>query len=248
MQALQKYYHSDSQSLLDEDIKHLPKPVQRYLYYTGVVGEPKLWNFRIEFEGRMKLDEKKDWTNITSEQYNFLDSPVRLFYIKTRMFGLPIYGLHLYKDEKGIMQIKAAGLITVVDARGPEMNEGDTVTLFNDMCLFAPASLIDPRISWETIDNNEVKAVFTNGANKISAILYFNEIGELTNFVSDDRSMTASDGSYQKLKWSTPIKEYREVNGIKVPYYAEAIWTLHDNQEYKYAQFYLKDIKYNCSK
>jgi len=59
--------------------------------------------------------------------------------------------------------------------------------IFNDMCLFAPASLVDSRISWEEVDAFIVKATFINGGNKVSAELYFNEKGELVNFISNDR-------------------------------------------------------------
>ena len=52
----------------------------------------------------------------------------------------------MYKDEKAIMVIKLAGLFKVVNAKGVEMNQGETVTVFNDMCCMAPATLIDKDI------------------------------------------------------------------------------------------------------
>lgn len=42
------------------------------------------------------------------------------------------------------------------------MDKTETVTLFNDMCLMAPATLIDRRIQWQEIDRNSVKATFIN--------------------------------------------------------------------------------------
>ena len=38
------------------------------------------------------------------------------------------------------MRVKAAALVSVAEASGPEMDQSETVTLFNDMCMFAPAS------------------------------------------------------------------------------------------------------------
>ena len=45
------------------------------------------------------------------------------------------------------MEIKLAGLFKVVDACGPEMNRGETVSLFNDMCFMEPGSLISLTIA-----------------------------------------------------------------------------------------------------
>ena len=47
----------------------------------------------------------------------------------------------------------------------------------------------------ETIDPRRVRAGFTNAGHRIHAELAFNESGELTNFVSDDRSQTSPDGA-----------------------------------------------------
>jgi prepilin signal peptidase PulO-like enzyme (type II secretory pathway) len=44
------------------------------------------------------------------------------------------------------MTVKAAALVPVVQVSGPEMSQGETVTMFNDMCVMAPATLIDPAI------------------------------------------------------------------------------------------------------
>jgi hypothetical protein len=95
------------------------------------------------------------------------------------------------------MEIKIAGLFRVVDAKGFEMNRGETVTIFNDMCLLAPSTLTDRRIEWEIIDPRCVKAIFTNGEISIVATLIFNEKGEIINFISPDRYETADGKNYK---------------------------------------------------
>lgn len=96
---------------------------------------------------------------------------------------------------------------------GAEMDMAETVTFFNDMCCMGPATLIDKRINWLEIDNNEVKASFTNNNITIYAWLYFNDIGELENFNSNDRY---DYNAGKKVPWSTPLKDYEEVNGYKL--------------------------------
>jgi Family of unknown function (DUF6544) len=119
------------------------------------------------------------------------------------------------------------------------MTKGETVTLFNDMCVLAPATLIDKNIQWETVDPLAVKATFTNQGYTISAVLYFNERGELINFVSDDRYQAFRGNKFENFRWSTPIKNYKDIDGRKVAIYGEAIWQM-PKGEFAYAKLTLK--------
>jgi hypothetical protein len=246
--ALERTSKIEKNILKESDIKHLPEAVQKYLRYVGVIGKEKVYNFKAITEGQMKMDrDKKEWTDIKIVQYNFFDDELtRLFYMKANMFHIPVYGLHSYTRKEAGMLIKAAGLFTVLDAKGQEMRIGDTTTLLNDMCFYAPAALIDSRIKWETVDLNTVKATFENEGCEISALLYFNEKSELANFVSQDRFFTPLDGSpSRKAQWSTPISNYKEINGLKLPGYGEAVWNFPEG-DYCYAKFTnIKKVEYN---
>jgi hypothetical protein len=231
--------------LTEEEIKHLPIPVQKYLIYTGSVGKEKIQNIRVISSGGIKLKPDSDFLNYNATQYNFFDQPARAFFIKSKMYGLPFDGLHLYIGRNATMRIKVASLIQVVDAKGPEMNKGETVTMFNDMCFLAPPSLIDKNIEWETVDSLTVKAKFTNQENTITAVLFFNEKGELVNFSSKDRYESADGKVYKSYEWTTPLKNYKDYNGRKLASYGEAIWHK-PSGEYCYIKFNVINIEYNC--
>jgi hypothetical protein len=179
-------------------------------------------------------------------QYSEVKDIKRLYFMEMKMSGLPIVGLHKYADTKAIMLVKLAGLFTVADGKGEEMNKGETVTVFNDMCMFAPATLIDGRIQWESIGPLTVKATFDNKGIKVSALLYFNEKGELINFVSEDRYYSPTGKTYQKIRWSTPVKEYKDYDGIRISSGGEAVWSFPDG-DYCYARANIKEIKYNIT-
>jgi hypothetical protein len=235
----------DNLSVLSEtDVQHLPDSVQKYLRYSGAIGKPKVNNFRLAFDGKMKQKMGAKWMDISSEQYNFYDDYARLFYIKSSLFGIPFDGLHAYIGNKATMQIKVAFFFQVVDAKGEKMDQSDTVTLFNDMCVFAPATLIDKNIQWEQVDPLTVEAKFTNADMTVAAALYFNEKGELINFISDDRYYTENGEKYINYRWSTPISGYTDFNGRKVPASGEAIWHTPEG-EFVYARFGLTEIEYN---
>ena len=83
--------------------------------------------------------------------------------------------------------VRVANLFNVVDVKGEDLTTAETVTLLNDMCIFVPGNLYDKRLTWKEIDSLSCAVTIENGKYKVSAILYFNEKGELINFVSDDR-------------------------------------------------------------
>jgi hypothetical protein len=68
--------------------------------------------------------------------------------------------------------------------------------------------------------------------------------GELINFVSDDRSALQDDGTLRKARWSTPVRDYRDFEGRKVPTYGEAIWNYPEG-DFTYGIFNLKGVSYN---
>ncbi|AKA34287.1 DUF6544 family protein [Flagellimonas lutaonensis] len=239
--AMQKMVATD-EVITESDLATIPEPVRNYLNYVGVVGKPKLQNVKIVFEGEMR-DRGKAWFKFTSEQYNFFDDPTRLFFMKAKVLGLPTTGYHRYTKDGAGMMIKLLSLFPVAKVDGPAMFPTETVTFFNDLCLFAPVALIDDRIQWETMDKQTVKTMFTVNGTTISAMLYFNEKGQLVNFVSDDRISVDEMKTYP---FSTPTGNYQNINGYNLPTYGEAVWHYPDG-EFVYGKFNLKSIEYNVS-
>jgi hypothetical protein len=230
--------------LTEAEIAYLPEPVRKYIRYAGCINKPIVNNFKIEFSGKIRSHEKKDWMQLTSEQYNFIKTPTRLFFLDATMKGLPVGGFHSFKNGNAFMDIRLLSMFKVQYMTGKEAGISETVTFFNDMCVMAPAALIDTRIAWLEIEGNKVKASFSNNGITISAWLFFNEKGELVNFVSEDRSALEEDGTITKLKWSTPLRDYKDINGYRLASYAETIYTYPDG-DFTYATFTLKNIEYN---
>ncbi|NND34026.1 MAG: hypothetical protein HKN76_15665 [Saprospiraceae bacterium] len=228
--------------LEERDLLHLPEIVQKYLRYSGVINKPKVYNAKILLEGQMR-GRDQDWFQFESEQYNFFDQPSRFFLMQAKVKGFSTYGYHRYKNTKASMLIKLLGLFPVVNHDGAEMDTAETVTLFNEMCLMAPATLITKNIVWKTIDSHSVTANFTNDHITVSATLYFNDAGQLIDFQSEDRYEVAD---MQRYPFSTPIGKYQARNGYNLFTFGEAIWHYPDG-DFTYGKFDIKSIEYNVT-
>ncbi len=233
-------------ALSKEETAHLPACVQKYLDYTSAIGKSKPQNMCIEFDAEMYRKPGDKPMKSHSVQYNFFGNYSRLFLMKASKMSIPFRALHLYINGQAIFQVKVAELFKVVDIKGEELTKAETVTLLNDMCIFAPGSLIDKRLTWNEIDSLSTEVTLTNGKYVVSANLYFNEGGELMNFVSDDRSALQDDGTMKQVCWSTPVSDYKEFDGRKIPTSGKTIWKYPEG-DFTYGVFTLKSIKYNVS-
>ena len=160
------------------------------------------------------------------------------------MKHLPVAGYHCFINGTAYMDIRLLSLFRVQYFDGEKMNIAETVTFFNDMCCMAPATLIDKRIKWLETTGNEVKCEFINNGISIFARLYFNDKGELTNFISDDRYGEGDNKTMINLRWATPLKDYKEINGYKIAGFAQTIYTYPEG-DFCYGEFLVKNVIYN---
>lgn len=228
----------------EADLARLPAPVQRYLRFAGAVGKPPTWNYRLKFRGGFRQRPDSPWMPVAVDQHSFADPPARLFLIEASRLGLPLVAFHRYVGFEATFEVKVASLLTVVDARGPEMNRSETVTLLNDMCLLAPSTLLGPGLRWEEVDPRTVRVRWENAGNQVGAVLVFDDAGALSSFASEDRSMSLDGKTYRRLPWSTPIRAWRDFGGRRLPAQAEAVWRLPEG-EFSYARFEILEVEYD---
>ena len=127
------------------------------------------------------------------------------------------------------------------------MNRGETVTVFNDLVVLAPAAIVDAPVRWTAVDAHHVQGVFTDGDQTVSAELTFNAEHDLVDFSSDDRSRASTDGkSFDPLRWSTPLSVHRDLDGRRVMATGEGRWHAPQPEGlFTYLEFHVDDIAYN---
>ncbi len=233
----------------EADLEHLPAPVARYLRRAEVVGRPRVTDFRATWTGRIRGGPDSPWMTFTADQLNTLDTPRRYFWMDARMKGLPVDVLHVFDEKGASMRVRLVSVRSMVNADGAELTHAETVTVFNDMCVLAPAALAFADVTWESADERTAIGHFRLGANTISAELRFNDDGDLADFVSDDRAASSADGrTFTRRRWSTPVQDYAVVGPARVPTRAEARWHDAGSGVWTYAEFELTSLAYNTAR
>jgi hypothetical protein len=224
----------------EQHLTRVPPQVATYLRRTGALGKPLIHNFRVTFGATMYRTPDQPMES-TAVQYEFVDHPARYFFLRTRMLGLPVRVLHDYADGQAHMQVRVAGLVNLVNLRGRTLSRAETVTVLNDLCIMAPTALTDRRLHWEALDALRVRVAFRRGEHQISAVLCFDEAGDLVNFESDDRHAQDTDGE----RWTTPLRRFETFEGRRIAAEGDAIWHYADGHHFKYGTFRIREIRWN---
>jgi hypothetical protein len=227
--------------LREADLAGLPEPVRRYVLGSGAVGRPVPRSFRLDFAAVMAR-RPGDRLRSVSRQVNVIDRPARLFLMRSRMFGFPVQALHLYRGTAATFQVRVAGAVTMVDEAGEAISRGETVTVLNDMVVFAPGALGDPRLAWEPVDDAAARVVFTNGPWSVAATLLFDG-DRLVDFWSDDRPESVGKG-FVPRRWRTPLDAYRVVDGVRVATHGRAVYERPEGP-FAYGEFTLRTLRYD---
>lgn len=210
----------------DADLVRLPPAVATYVRRSGAVGRPHVRAFRAVVRGRIRSGPTAPWMPFTGEQVNtYGDPPQRLFRITARMRGLPVDVLHVHDGRHATMRVRLASLVQVVAAAGPEMDQAEAVTLLNDLCVLAPAALVDQDLAWEELDAHHVRMTWTAASHRVSAVLVLDDVADLVDVESGDRLRASPDGrSFERQAWSTPLAGYRWFGGRRLAAEGEARW------------------------
>jgi len=225
-----------------ENFTGLPDPVKRWLSYSGIIGKEDMINIRIEQEGVFRTGPKAKWMDFEAVEYFNTSHPSFMWHANMKVAPFVyIGGRDLYFNGVGNMKIKLFSAFTLVDASAVEMDQASLLRYLSEMIWF-PAAALKDYIQWEAIDDTSSKAIIIWKGVHAEAIFYFSESGHVTNMLA--KRYREINGSFVLNDWSTPIHEYGEFDGIKIPIRGEAIWHLPDG-DLSYIQIKVTDFRYN---
>lgn len=228
--------------ITEADLAGLPPPVQRWLRYTGVIGKPIPRTVRLRQRGHFRRERSDGWNPFDAVQYYSIHPPAFLWSVSMQVSRwIRVTGRDFYRDGHGDMQIKLWSLIPLAHAGGKEIDQGCSLRFLNEIMWFPAAALI-PAIRWDVVDARRSRATLTNGS--VSAEFEFDDVGKLLTMRAD-RYMS-NGKSFSLEKWSTPILEYGEMNGLQIPIRGKGVWSLKDG-DFTYIHLEVTDIQYDAT-
>jgi hypothetical protein len=160
-----------------------------------------------------------------------------------KFFGLPLVRVRdFYMEGRGSILVKALSLITIGNSQGKEMDQGAMMRYLNEMMWF-PSAFLGKNISFEPIDANSAKVTLTDLGKSVTATMYFDDEGKLTNFRAL-RYRDMGNNKFDMENWSTPIKEYGEFEGLKLPKRGAGVWNLKEG-DLEYIDLNVTDLEYD---
>lgn len=231
-----------AEPITEADLATLPPLVAGYLRRAGAVGRPRAIAFRAVLSGRIRSAPDAPWMAFVGEQVNTVGPDVtRWFRMDATMLGLPVDVLHVYTGGAATMSAAACSAVRVASASGAEMGRAETVTVLNDVCLLAPWALAALPVEWEPVDERRVRVRYACGPHRVSAVLVFDDAGDLVDFVSEDR--VRIDGERRdRLTWSTPVGDHGELSAGRLPTAGSGLWHAPEGV-YPYIEMRIHDVE-----
>ncbi|MDH5330586.1 MAG: hypothetical protein OEW27_11625, partial [Aquincola sp.] len=110
--ALQQVPPAPGAALSAADAAALPAAVQRHLHRSGAIGQPPVRSFHIVYDAVMSRQPGQAGLPGRAEQFNVVQPVRRLFFMASRMAGLPVAVLHDYAGTEASMQVRLARLFS----------------------------------------------------------------------------------------------------------------------------------------
>lgn len=211
-----------------DQLATLPRPVQGWLKKVGVPGKAMAENIRLRQTGEMRTAPDGKWMGFEAEQWFTTQEPEFLWYARVGK-GSPVRlnGMDRLLNGKGHMLIKLFGLISIVDSKGPTIDQGTLLRYLAEIIWFPSAALAD-YIDWEPIDDHRARATLTYGDLSVNGTFTFNDAGQAVAF--EALRYYDQNGKSTLEAWHIDIEEesYREFEGVSIPTRSAVSWKLEE--------------------
>lgn len=225
-------------------LRPLPPIVQQWLMRSNLVGKEAARTVHLKQKGEMKTAPEGKWWPVTADQYFTTDQPGFIWVadVKAAPF-IHLAGRDKYQDGKGHMLIKLLSLVPVVNASGPEINQGTLLRYLAEIVWF-PSAALQPYITWEQTGPAEARATMHYKSVSASGLFRFNPQGDVTSFEAR-RYFDRKEGATLET-WVIAMEEqgYREFAGVRVPAKATVTWKL-STGDFTWYKLAITDITYN---
>jgi hypothetical protein len=221
-----------------QQLAGLPEPVQRYFKHVLKEGQPCISYVRLKHNGKFKTGLKKDWVNITGEQYFTTGKPGFIWKGTTSMF----IARDMYLANEGRLIATILSTVNVVNIHGKQQyDESELLRWLLESVWFPTNLLPSVNLRWTAIDTLSAILNFNHNGLALFYIISFNEMGEIiqmeTKRYLDEKRLET---------WIIKPGNYQERNDIIIPIEAEVFWRLKEG-DFSYAKFRVQTIEYDIA-
>lgn len=226
------------------DVDSLPAPLQRYLSYAIDADRGNAGFVRLRHGGTFRLQPDAGWLPIRGEEYFHASAPGFVWTGVVRPNPLAwVRARDKYVGGQGEMLIRLRGAVTLGRSTGAEMNRSSLLRYLAEMPWFPSAFRAVAGIAWKEIDAHTVEAALTHAGETVTGRFTVSDTGEITAFSSHDRFREV-DGTQVRTAWKGAYRNYREVDGMRLPHDVEVTWELEDG-DFPYARFQVTGIEFD---
>jgi hypothetical protein len=216
----------------------LPAPVARYRR-IAVGDRAPVRTLRLSHGGTFRTSAGARARPIRGMQVFTADPPGFHWLGRIRVApGVWIDARDMSVSGTGSMRVLLDDTLPLVDARGPELDQGAAMRLLAEMVWY-PTSLFDGRtVTWSAIDAGHARAALRVGEQEVSGVFRFGPDG-LPLGMTGERFLDQSG----LRPWGGVYRDWRDVSGMRVPYEAEVTWQL-EAGPFTYAHWLVDSMEY----
>jgi len=239
---MENFENTNPPLITAEMVQDLPEPVQRYMAFSGVVGRPWIDAVRLWQIGRFRQSADQPWMPVTAEQTFTTNPPGFIWKARFKVAGLPLMNARdAYQDGHGHMYGKLAGLFTLFDARGPQIDQGTLLRYLGEMIWF-PTAFLGENITWQSVNGNTAQVDLTDGSQTVTARMSFDAAGRPVNFQA--QRYRELKGNYELHSWSVPMTVFEERHGLTIPVRGMVTWNM-PSGDLPYYEWNIIEVEYN---
>ncbi|MCF8239064.1 MAG: hypothetical protein K9I85_12960 [Saprospiraceae bacterium] len=228
--------------LKNQEKTTLPPIVQKWLERSSMP-EESLQYVRVHQEGTMRLSPDGRWMPFTAKQIITPRNPGFVWSTKTTLIpGVFFLGQDHYKQGKGQMLIHVLGLIPIVNATGPEIDQGALLRYLGEL-VWLPNGALHPAIQWQEINKLTASATMDTGDISAAGTFTFSPSGDFLSY-SAKRYFDRPDGPTLEdwLIEADPLS-IRKMQGCQIPTRFRVIWKLAEG-DFHWLDLKITDVEY----